>query len=404
MHYKVKVKPDDFQVREIVSLPIGDKGEFGVYKLKKRGWNTVDLLKRIAKKFSIPLENISYGGKKDRHALTEQFITIKNPPKKLHIKEENFSLKLIGFSNEPMQPRHIVGNHFSISIRAISKEAKEFLFAPLENIKKRGFINYFDDQRFGSYDPKQGFIGEKIIKEHYNGALKIYLTHIYPEDKKETKERKRLIFENWGKWQECLKLAKTRMEKFIFKHLMESPKDYLAVLRKIPKEDMSMFFAAYQSFLWNEIVRRLLFSVLKEDEILIHRGVAGDYIFFDMIEEKSWKYLKVLVIPTASSKAKMPDKIVDKVYHEILNERGVKPSMFNLRKLRQAFFKSVGRNVLVIPEEFEYKIEDDEVYEGKRKLFLQFSLPRGSYATMVIKRVFAKKLKEGGRDALLCST
>lgn len=404
MHYKVKVKPEDFQVREIVSLPIGDKGEFGVFKLKKRGWNTVDLLKRIAKKFSIPFENISYGGKKDRHALTEQFITIKNPPKKLQIREENFSLKLIGFSDEQMQPRHIEGNHFSIVIRAISKEAEEFLFNPLESIKKKGFVNYFDDQRFGSYDPNQGFIGEKVIKEHYNGALKIYLTHIYPEDKKEAKERKRLIFENWGNWEECLEVAKTQIEKFAFKHLIDKPKEYLFILRKIPKEEMSMFFAAYQSFLWNETVRRLLLSILKGEDFLIHSGVAGDYVFFDKIEEKSWKYLKGLTIPTASSKAKMPDKVTEKIYHEILYERGVKPSMFNLRKLRQAFFKSVDRDVLVIPEEFEYKIEDDEIYEGKRKLFLQFSLPRGSYATMLIKRIFAKKLKEGGRDALLCST
>lgn len=404
MHYKVKVKPEDFQVREIVSLPIGERGEFGVFKLKKKGWNTVDLLKRIANKFSIPLENISYGGKKDRHALTEQFITIKNPPKRLHIREENFSLKLIGFSDEPMQPRHIEGNYFSIIIRSISKEAEEFLFTPLESVKKMGFVNYFDDQRFGSYDPNQGFIGEKIIKEHYNGALKIYLTHIYPEDKKDAKERKRLIFENWGKWEECLKVAKTQMEKFAFRYLIENPKDYLHILRKIPKEDMSMFFAAYQSFLWNETVRRLLLSILKVDDILIHRGVAGDYVFFDKIEEKSLKYLKGLTIPTASSKAKMPDKVTEKIYHEILDERGAKLSMFNLRKLRQAFFKSVDRDVLVIPEEFEYKIEDDEVYEGKRKLFLQFSLPRGSYATMLIKRIFAKKLKEGGRDALLCIT
>ncbi len=403
MHYKIKVKPEDFQVREIISLPIGEKGDFGVFKLKKKGWNTVDLLKKIAKRFSIPLENISYGGKKDRHALTEQFITIKNPPKRLHIKEENFSLKLVGFSDEPMQPRYIEGNYFFVVIRSISKETEEFLYSPLESIKKEGFINYFDDQRFGSFDPKQGFIGEKIIKEHYNGALKIYLTHVYPEDKKESKERKRFLFEHWGNWEECLKVAKTEMEKFSFNRLNINSKDYLNILRRISKEDMSMFFAAYQSFLWNEVVKRLLLSILNWDNILIHRGVAGDYVFFDKIDERSWKYLKGLTIPTASSKAKMSDKLTEKIYHDLLNQRGVKPSMFNLRKLRQAFFKSVDRDVLVIPEEFEYRTEDDEIYKGKRKLFLQFFLPRGSYATMLIKRIFAKKLKEGGTDAILCS-
>ncbi|MCX7988631.1 MAG: tRNA pseudouridine(13) synthase TruD [Thermodesulfovibrio sp.] len=402
MEYKVKVKPEDFQVREVVSLPITDKGQYGVFKLKKIGWNTVDLIKRIAKKFSIKLDNISYGGKKDRHGLTEQFITIKNAPKRLHMQEKNFSLKLVGFSDEAMQPRHIESNHFSIVIRSISKEAEEFLFSPIESITKYGFINYFDDQRFGSFDPKQGFIGEKIIKEHYNGALKIYLTHVYPEDKKEAKERKRYLFEHWGNWLECLKVAKTDMEKFAFNYLTENPKAYLNVLRKIPKEDMSMFFSAYQSFLWNETVRRILISILRDEDILFHRGIAGDYLFFDEIDRKTWQYLNNLVIPTASSKAKMPDEKVGNIYKEFLNERGIKASMFNLRKIRQAFFKSVDRKVLIKPEEFEYKIEYDEIYVGKRKLFLQFLLPRGSYATMLIKRIFAKKIKEGDKNALLC--
>jgi len=391
MQYKIKVKPEDFYVKEIISLPIKDKGQYGVFILKKRGWNTVDILKRIGKNLGIPFRNISYGGKKDRHALTEQFITIKNIKKKILFKNDNYLLQPVGFSEEPMDPRHIIGNEFKIVIRSISKEAEEFLYTPLKSIEKYGFINYFDDQRFGSFDPKQGFIGEKIIKGHYNGALKIYLTHIYPEDKKEARERKNFLFENWGNWQKCLSVAKTQMENFAFNHLIENSKDYLTILRKIPKEEMSMFFSAYQSFLWNETVRRLLVTLLSDEEIIVHKGIVGDYIFFNEIDKEKFSYLVKLQIPTASSKLKMPDEITEKIYKNILNEREVKPSMFNLKKIRQAFFKSVERDVLVKPESFKYTIEDDEVYENRSKITLSFFLPRGSYATMLIKRIFAKK-------------
>ncbi len=390
MTYKIKVKPEDFIVKEISSIPLKEEGPYNVFILKKIGWNTFDLLKKIARKLKIPLDNISYGGKKDRHGITEQFITIKNLPRKIDLKEDHFELKHVGFSDQPMTPLLIDYNVFKLTVRAISEKMIDLIIPRIEKVKTQGFINYFDDQRFGSYDPDQGFIAEKIVKGHYNGALKIYLTHIYPEDKKLAKERKRKIFENWGNWSICLSLAKTKFEKFTFTYLKEHPKDYILPLQKILKEEMSMFFAAYQSFIWNETVRRLIKRLLPPENLLYHKGIAGEYIFFDEIDDKNFEYFKNLEIPLASSKTEISDTVVKEIYNEILSERQIRPAQFNLKKIRQSFFKSVLRVVLVIPK-IQYKIEDDEVYQGKKKLILGFILPRGSYATMVIKRIFAKK-------------
>ncbi len=394
MSYKIKVKPEDFFVREMASVELKQKGPYGIFILKKRGWNTLDAIKKISQKFRIPLENISYGGKKDRHATTEQFISIKDLKKDISFADENYSLKLIGFSSTPMEPRLIMGNVFKIAVRDLSESKADAIVFHLEKIKEQGFINYFDDQRFGSYDPKQGFIGEKILKGHLNGALKIYLTHVYPEDKKEEKERKRFFFENWSNWELCLSRAKTNFEKMAFTHLISKGKEFLTLLRKIPKEEMSLFFSAYQSYIWNELVRRLIEKQVDRDNLLVHRGIAGEYIFVMDADRKLIEYLKNTKVPTPSSKAKMPDDTTDRIYREILNEREITPSKFNLREIRHAFFKSVERAVLVIPESFMYRFENDEIYEGKKKLILAFILPRGSYATMLIKRIFAKKIKK----------
>lgn len=89
----------------------------------------------------------------------------------------------------------------------------------------------------------------------------------------------------------------------------------------------------------------------------------------------------------------MPDEITEKIYREILDKEGLQPSMFNLKKIRQGFFKSVDRAVLVMPEFIKYEIENDELYKGRKKFTVEFLLPRGSYATMVIKRIFANKRK-----------
>ena len=41
---KIKVHPEDFQVTERLDLPISSTGgTYAIYRLKKRGWNTVML-------------------------------------------------------------------------------------------------------------------------------------------------------------------------------------------------------------------------------------------------------------------------------------------------------------------------------------------------------------------------
>jgi tRNA pseudouridine13 synthase len=63
--------------------------------------------------------------------------------------------------------------------------------------------------------------------------------------------------------------------------------------------------------------------------------------------------------------------------------------MFNIRKIRQAFFTGVERKTVVIPESLSIEHSDDEIYIGKKKLVLKFILPRGSFGTMFIKRLFS---------------
>ena len=73
---KIKVKPEDFIVEEIANIPIKKEGAFCAYLLKKRGRNTVDLIKKLSKDFHIPFSDFSYGGRKDRYALATQYIAI----------------------------------------------------------------------------------------------------------------------------------------------------------------------------------------------------------------------------------------------------------------------------------------------------------------------------------------
>ena len=291
--------------------------------------------------------------------------------------------------DRPMGPDLIEGNAFAVTVRKLTEPQVKAVSAEIESVKRFGYPNYFDDQRFGSFDSVQGFLAEKLLLGHFNGALKIHLTAIYPEDPREEKERRTFFSDNWKDWKTCLPQAKTVFEKKALELLGQKSTAFLEALKLIPREMLSLYFSAYESFLWNETIRRILKKRLADSPFRTYPGAAGDYFFYPDLAPDDWEYLNALNLPTAAARTKMPDALSDTVYAEILKERGIKPAMFNNLKIRQAYFKSTDRRAVIIPENLSVDSDDDEIHKGKRKLVFKFKLPRGSYATMFLKRLFS---------------
>jgi len=390
MGIKIKSLPEDFVVEEIADLPLLEKGEFGVYLLRKKHWNTVGLLLELSNNLKIPLGDFSYGGKKDRHAMTSQYITVKGR-KIEEVKQEDYSLVFCGFMDRPMGPDLITANRFRVAVRNLSVEEAQKAGQEAEAIKSPGFANYFDDQRFGSYDVLQGFLAEKLLKGHDNGALKIYLTSFSAQDRKEDKQRKEYFSQHWKDWAACRQMAVTEFEKKSFNHLVRDPNGFLLLLKQIPRERLSIYFSAYQAFIWNDCLRRII-SRTAGDALKVYSGVAGEYLFYSRINQENLDYLLKLEIPTLAANLKIPDTLCAAIYALLLEENGLKNPMFNKLKVRQAFFKSSLRCVTVKPGDFSWGISDDQLNSGKKNLSLQFMLPRGSYGTMLVKRIFSKNL------------
>jgi tRNA pseudouridine13 synthase len=58
-----------------------------------------------------------------------------------------------------------------------------------------------------------------------------------------------------------------------------------------------------------------------------------------------------------------------------------------LRHFRKPFFSRGERPAIYQPQDLLHRLDDDELNAGRRKLYLEFVLPRGSYATILIKRL-----------------
>src|SRR3989339_1560267 len=114
---KIKQKPEDFIVTEVMELKIGD-GDYAYYTLKKTDYNTVSALELLSGKFRIPLKRFGFGGNKDRHAITEQHISIFRGKKEFeNIPLKGIELKYLGNGKEPISLGAHEGNEFIITIR-----------------------------------------------------------------------------------------------------------------------------------------------------------------------------------------------------------------------------------------------------------------------------------------------
>src|SRR5215210_2884765 len=142
---KLKQRPEDFRVEELTAATGGTEGDFAFYRLDKTGWTTPDALAAVRRRWQIDFRRLSYGGLKDRHAVTSQHLTIFRGPKR-NLSHERITLTYLGQRAEPFTAADIRANRFTVTLRAMSDAAVSHAEAALREVADAGLPNYFDDQ------------------------------------------------------------------------------------------------------------------------------------------------------------------------------------------------------------------------------------------------------------------
>ena len=58
-----------------------------------------------------------------------------------------------------------------------------------------------------------------------------------------------------------------------------------------------------------------------------------------------------------------------------------------VRHLKDVFLSKGSRPAIVFPRQLEAAPFDDELHRGRHAMRLKFDLPKGSYATILVKRI-----------------
>ncbi len=383
--HRIKAIAEDFRVVEVTDLRPARRGEYRLYRLTKSGWNTVDLLLHLSRRLRIPLAELSYGGRKDRHALTTQFVTLRDR-RDLSTRGEGFTFEAVGFVAERMRPARVRANEFAVVLRGLDPRDLTRIGENVKAVRKQGLPDYFDDQRFGPFDRERGFVAEALLRGRWREALELHVTMLRPEERDADRQRRRFFADHWGNWKGCLTRARTVTERRIFEHLLQRKEDARGALELIPREEMSMALSSFQSFLWNEMAAAAVRETAQE--VVGVPGAVRPYLFYTTIDPGALAILAKLVIPMPGPAPRFRDPPAASLYDRILAREGLADCPFRFAGLSTAYLKSFPRAVHLRPRDLVAgQAEPDDLTPGRSKLALRFVLPRGAYGTMVVKRL-----------------
>ncbi len=383
---KLKRQAEDFQVEELPIVTGGDRGRYAFYRLSKRGLGTLEAIEAICRRWNIAGARLNYGGLKDRHAVTVQYLTILDgPPGEMH--QTHFDLEPLGRLVHPYGPAHFRGNRFVVALRDLSSRAVERGLAALDELPRDGLPNYFDDQRFGSVGFDGGFIAQAWLAGDHERALRLAIAEPNASDRPETKVEKETLRGLWGRWPE----AKARLDRSharsLVTYLVDHPTDFRGAFARVRRELRSLYFSAFQSHLWNLLLARLIERTTRPDQrILIDFKLAALPIHRGLDAEQA-ETLAGWRIPLPAARTPLPEGPARDLALEVVGELGLTWDDIRVRHLKDVFFSKGVRPALFFAENLTHAVAPDELEPGRKKLRLAFDLPKGAYATLVVKRL-----------------
>lgn len=166
---RIKVEPEDFEVEEIPAYQPSGSGDFLYLWMEKRGVGAEYFVRQIARRLGIDPHDVGTAGLKDRHAVTRQMVSIPGSPQ-LNLEPrlgelEGDGMRVLQVSRHTnkLKPGHLHGNRFRILIRDVVEDAPSRLPALIDRLHQTGVPNYYGSQRFG-HDGETYTLGLRLLR------------------------------------------------------------------------------------------------------------------------------------------------------------------------------------------------------------------------------------------------
>lgn len=398
---QIRTINEDFYVEEIPETRPSGEGPNTWIWIEKEGRNTLDVVLDIARELKINRKQMGFAGMKDKAAVTRQYICVSNKtPEELHgLEEKLHHVKILNITPNQKKLRigQLVGNKFRLMVRDVKEPdtAAQSAEEILNQLKERGVPNYYGFQRFGKDRPNTHLVGKALIKGGVKGAVDSYIGHPYDTEPKHIQEARWLY--DQGKLKESLESMPSgmRYEKMMLRMLLLEKKkkgeldekSYILALKSLPKPLSRMFVHAYQSYLFNRVVsERTKLGIdqyvdgdilIDNEEHLIHEFEAEE------INQRIKDFQAHPSAPLYGTKVPLAGEELGEMEQKILDGENLKLEDFAVPKMPKLGSHGIRRAI-------RFKIWDVSAEATDEGVKVEFSIPKGSYATSVLREVMKK--------------
>lgn len=383
---KLKQQPEDFRVEELTDV-LPSIGPFAFYRMDKSGWSTPDAVQAVRRRWHLDPNRLSYGGLKDRHAQTTQYLTVFHGPQR-DLVHHDVRLTYLGQVPDPYLSKDIRANRFRLTLRSLEAPELDTVGKALGELQADGVPNYFDDQRFGSVQAGGEFVAKAMVLGDFEKALRLALTAPYEHDRGPAKKEKELLRTHWGDWPNLKQRLPRGHARSLVDYLVGHHNDYRGAVARLRPELRGLYLSAYQSHLWNRMLARWLETRCPAEQLIPVDLRLGTVPMHRNLGPETRAELAALQLPLPSARLKLdPSDPRLPFMDAILAEEGLEMKQLQVKGLRELFFSKGDRAGLCLPTNLTFESGTDELQPRKSKMVLAFDLTRGSYATLVVKRI-----------------
>ena len=346
---------DDFVVREIPLYEFSGDGEHLIVEISKKDMTTSDALHVLSEVTGAKMRDFGYAGLKDKQGMTTQFISM---PRKFESNLANFShekMKILSLNVHKNKLRigHLKGNSFFIRLKKVLPNNAKKLEQAFISIDKIGYANYFGYQRFGKFGDnaetglellKNGTINGKKSK---NVKLNDFLISAYQSD----------LFNRW--------LSK-RVE------ISRFAQDFSL-------SELAQIYPYFDNAILKNLKSQKRFFKLIEGEVLGHYPHGKCFLCEDLDAEGARFDARDitscgLIVGAKAYEAQSAARAVEDQIFAQANE--YKAKMTGSRRFAWCYL-----------EDASYKYNEEKAH-----FTINFTLQKGSYATVVLEEILHKNI------------
>lgn len=388
----VKAREEDFLVQELPLYEPKGEGEHLYIEIQKRGMPHSEMLEILKRHFKVRESAIGAAGMKDRVAITSQLISIHLPGREAPaepIKDNRLSVLWTSRHANKLRRGHLKGNRFVIRIRDLDPIKAPQVWRGLKELERRGVPNYYGLQRFG-YRGNTQRLGALLLRQEYEELVHEILGSKgswFPPHQQLHREafdegRYSDALPNWG--------PRDIAERVILSRLISGAPPKSAI-QAISRHMRTFWASAVQSAIFNHTLNARLeqnsidrilegdiaFRHQSRTPFLIDKGTMG-------AEDQQARADTFEISPSGpilGTGAKRATGDIGRMEDEIIESAGINESCFSnagyeLKGTRRPY------RVPVTNTDLESGFDEHGTY-----IRLAFDLPRGAYATVVLREI-----------------